>query len=91
MISGLTKNYYITSSMQKINSAHQSILEIKQILESQDLKAQNSSIHSFILEIQQIIESDDLKATPILDHAHPITIKVTFGFLEYVLACKKIS
>ena len=30
-----------------------------------------------------------LKATPIFDHAYPITIKFTFGFPEYVLACKK--
>ena len=28
-----------------------------------------------------------LKATPIFDHVHPITIKVTFGFPEYVLVC----
>ena len=27
-----------------------------------------------------------LKATPIFDHVHPITIKVTFSFPEYVLA-----
>ena len=27
-----------------------------------------------------------LKTTTIFDHAHPITIKVTFSFLEYVLA-----
>ena len=26
--------------------------------------------------------------TPIFDHAHSITIKVTFSFLKYVLACK---
>ena len=30
-----------------------------------------------------------LKATPIFDHAHPVTIKVTSGFPENVLACKK--
>ena len=30
-----------------------------------------------------------LKATTIFDHVHPITIKVTFSFPEYVLACKK--
>ena len=28
-----------------------------------------------------------LKATPIFDHVHPITIKVTFSFPEYVLVC----
>ena len=47
-----------------------------------------SSIHLFILEIQQIIESRDLKGHTLFDHAHPITIKVTFTFLKYVLACK---
>ena len=29
------------------------------------------------------------KITPISDHAHPITIKETFSFPQYVLACKK--
>ena len=38
MIIGLTKIYYITSSMQKISPIHQFILEVNQILESQDLK-----------------------------------------------------
>ena len=38
LISGLTKDYYITSSFQKISSIHQFIFEKKQILESQDLK-----------------------------------------------------
>ena len=45
MISGLTKKYYIISSMQKISQIHRFILEIiKQILDSQDLKG-----HSHIL------------------------------------------
>ena len=44
-----------------------------------------SSIHSFILEIQQ--SSYDRKGTPIFDHVHPITVKVTFSFPEYVLEC----
>ena len=116
MISGLTKNYYITSSMQKISSIHSPILEIKQILESQDLKShihiwpcaypknhlpfltlctsmqKVSSIHSSISEIQQIMESRDLKKdTPIFDHVHPITIKVTLSFLKYRLACKELA
>ena len=30
-----------------------------------------------------------LKATPIFEHNPPITIKVTFSFPEYILACKK--
>ena len=30
-----------------------------------------------------------LNVTPIFDHAHPITIKVTFSFPEHILACKK--
>ena len=38
MISSLTKNYYITFSMQKISPIDQFIIEMKQILESQDLK-----------------------------------------------------
>lgn len=38
-ISGLTKNYSITANMQKINSIHQSILEMEQILESHDQEA----------------------------------------------------
>ena len=38
MISGKTKTYYITSSMQKISPIHQFILKIKHILESQGLK-----------------------------------------------------
>ena len=38
MISGLTKSYYVTSSMQKTSPIHQFIFEIKQLLESQDLK-----------------------------------------------------
>ena len=41
MISGLTKNYYITSSMQNISPVHQYIIEIKQILELQDLNGHN--------------------------------------------------
>ena len=36
MISSQTKNFYITSSMPEISSIHRFILEIKQILESQD-------------------------------------------------------
>lgn len=39
-ISGLTKNYSITANMQKINSIHQSILEIEQISQFQDVKDQ---------------------------------------------------
>ena len=42
-----------------------------------------SSIHSFILKIEP--SPYDLKVTPIFDHVHPITIKVTFNFPEYVL------
>ena len=42
MISGLTKNYYITSSVQKLSSIHRFILEIKQIFESQDLKGHSN-------------------------------------------------
>ena len=41
MISGRIKSYYITSGMQKISPIHQFILEIEQILESQDLKGHN--------------------------------------------------
>ena len=37
-ISSLTKNYYISTSLLKISSIHQFILEIQQILESHDLK-----------------------------------------------------
>ena len=46
MISGLTQNYYITSGMQKISPVHQFILEIKQILVSQDLKMSNGHLWS---------------------------------------------
>ena len=28
------------------------------------------------------------KDMPIFNHAHPVTVKVTFSFLEYILACK---
>ena len=40
-MSGLTKNYYITSSMQNNNPIHKFILEVNQILESQNLKGYN--------------------------------------------------
>ena len=32
--------------------------------------------------------TDSYENTPIFDHAYLITIKVTFSFLKYVLACK---
>ena len=32
--------------------------------------------------------TDSYGNTPIFDHVHSITIKVTFSFLKYVLACK---
>ena len=32
--------------------------------------------------------TDSYGNTPIFNHAHSITIKVTFSFLKYVLACK---
>ena len=32
-----------------------------------------------------------LTATPIFDHAHPVTIEVTFSFPESVLAYKKAT
>ena len=35
--------------------------------------------------------TDSYENTPIFDHANAITIKVTFSFLKYVLACKKFS
>ena len=49
-----------------------------------------SSIYQFNFELR-IADFRILcpKDTPIFDHANPITIKVTFSFLEYVLACKK--
>ena len=53
-----------------------------------------SSIHSFILELQQIMESCATLIKGhihIFDHAHSITIKLTFSFLKYVLACKKLD
>ena len=47
----------------------------------------NSFIHSWDISDYKVLIT--LKAAPIFDHAHPITIKVTFSFAEYVLACKK--
>ena len=35
--------------------------------------------------------TDSYGNTPIFDHANSITIKVTFSFLKYVLACRKFS
>ena len=46
----------------------------------------NSFIHS--TDTADYKASIILKATPIFDHAHPITIKVTFSSPGYVLACK---
>ena len=47
----------------------------------------NSFIHSWDTADYRVPMT--LKATTIFEHAHPITIKVTFSFPEYVLACKK--
>ena len=47
----------------------------------------NSFIHSWDTADYRV--PLNLKATTIFEHAHLITIKVTFSFPEYVLACKK--
>ena len=47
----------------------------------------NSLIHSGDTADDRVLII--LKATSTFDYAHPITIKVTFSFPEYLLACKK--
>ena len=47
----------------------------------------NSFSHSW--DTADYIVPMTLKTATIFEHAHPITIKVTFSFLEYVLAWKK--
>ena len=47
-----------------------------------------SSIHKLIIKIQQIFRS--LEHT-IFDQTHPKIIEITFSFLEFAPACKKIS
>ena len=50
-----------------------------------------SSIHQLLFEIQQNLESMTYKATPVFDNAHPIIIKVTFSFPEFVSACQNTA
>ena len=49
--------------------------------------------HSLIADkiFKSSYTTDSYRKTLIFDHAHSITIKVTFSFLKYVLACKNLA
>ena len=92
MISSLTKNYYITSSMQKISSIQRFILETWQILESQDLKGHSHirpcaypkyflAFLTSCMSMQQIssVHSSRVFTTP-SDHIHPNIFRSTLNF-----------